>query len=238
MKPKWIVGLAIVLVSLVIGASAFFGVSTLMDSDNSEVTAQDAAPTRREPGWWVPFYNEDAKKPQFSQEINGILVGPGVKNSETEACQPGEARWVDIDMAAGTALDVTPAYLPDGVTFARAEAIACGDTVIFTDREYNVPYIASEDPDVPTQTGGTISIRRNLRPNDRIQLVGAAERFSGSTIAGSDAVIVRPVMPDGVDVGFFSGVIVIKEAVGFTVLQGDGVPWAEIIRIAENLRRG
>ena len=98
--------------------------------------------------------------------------------------------------------------------------------------------MASEGADVPLQTGGTIKVRRSLRPKDRLQLFGAAERFSGATIAGSDAVIVMPVMPDGVDVGFFSGVIVIKEAVGFTVLQGGGLPWAEIIRIAENLRRG
>lgn len=238
MKTKWILGLAIVLMSVVVGGAAFLGVRTLIRSDSYEVAAQVDDSTRREPGWWLPFYNEDAKKPQFDQEINGILVGPGVKNGGPEACQPGEARGVDIDMAAGTVLDVTPGYLPEGATYLLGRAVACGETVVYTEREYHVPYVASEDPDVPLQTGGTIKIRRSLRPNDRLQLFGAAERFSGATIAGSDAVIVMPVMPDGVDVGFFSGVIVIKEAVGFTVLQGGGLPWAEIIRIAENLRRG
>jgi hypothetical protein len=44
------------------------------------------------------------------------------------------------------------------------------------------------------------------------------------------------VLPNGIDVGFYQGTIVIQETDGFTVVQGDGLPWPQFIKIAESLR--
>ncbi len=188
---------------------------------------------------WAAAYNEDVQKRRFDQEIAGILVGPGVVEGESGICEPGEARWVGVETVAGSAVDVQPGYLPEGATLLGGEATACGDTIVYSAHEYRVPYVAGTDTvwGDGYRTGGTIAIRRTLRPNNTLRLFAASERISGGTIDGSTAIFARPVMPDGLDVGLYDGVIAIQEANGFTVLQGRGVPWSEFIHIAEGLER-
>ena len=174
----------------------------------------------------------------FSLEINGVVVGPDVQNGEPEACETEQARFVDIETAAGTTMDVAPGYLPDGVTFLQSVATACGDIVVYTEREYHAPYVASDTQNYPSQAGGTITIRRSMRPNDRLQVSAPPERIKSATINGREAVVVSPRALGGGDVGFFDGIIAIIEPDGFTVVQGKGLPWGEILKIAENLQWG
>ena len=234
-----VIWLSALMVSLAVGVGAFLAVRALTGG-GSEATAEETQDTKREPGWWVPYQHEDVKKPlAVQQTIHGILVGLAVENGRHDACLAAgsEPEYVPAEEAARSDLEPEPGYLPDGVVLTSAGARVCGETVVSFEKEYRAPYVPGEaDPNVPFQTGGSIWIGRFLMPNDRIQLTGVAERFRAATINDKPAVVLEPLMPDGVDAGFYEGKIVMKEPDGFTMVVGRGLPWAEFLKIAENLR--
>jgi hypothetical protein len=69
-------------------------------------------------------------------------------------------------------------------------------------------------------------------------LDGAAERVASTSIKGRLAVVMRPVMPAGVDAGIGAVTIVIADDFGITAIEGDGLPLSEFIRVAESLYGG
>jgi hypothetical protein len=205
--------------------------------DGSEPTAEP----KSVPADWERYFNEDARKPRFDQEINGILVGPTAPEPDDGAlCAGVTPQWVTPEGAAGTALDVNPAYLPDGVQLspsaAAVEVVECSGTAISVIKYYDVPAKYSDDHEgVLLWSGAGFSIWRMLSTRHAFPLDGAAERMGPITIAGRAGVLMRPVMPADVDVGVGDGAIVIAEDFGLTVIQGGGLPLDEFIKIAEGL---
>ena len=223
---------AAAVLALAVGVGSFWGARALVGG-GSEATAE------RDPFWWVAIFNEDAQKPRFNQEINGITVGPDEALAAT-FCTSKTSQWADPEKAKGTAVDFHPSYLPAGVKVAASEpeVVECGSSVFSVLRYYDVPYKA--DPDVspsnpPEWTGGSFSIWRMLSDKHTFFLSGAAERMGPITIAGRAAVLMRPVMPEGVDNGLGQMAIVIAEDFGLTAIQGGGLPMDEFIKIAEGL---
>ena len=240
---RTLVGSVAVVAALAIGASVFFGVRTLAGDDSG-------AQAELKPGWWASYFNEDAQKARFNQEINGILVGPGTDGEfgtgvepELDLCdemgvkpQPAAA-----ERAVGTVLDVNPVYLPEGVRLSPSatavEVMECGGTVISVAKYYHVPgkFDEKDTSGLPLWSGGDFSIWRLLSTRHAFPLSGAAERIGPISIKGRPGVLMRPVMPADVDIGMGDAAIVIAEDFGLTVIQGTGLPLNEFIKIAEGL---
>src|SRR4030042_6901114 len=236
---------AAVALALVIGVGSFLGLGGLT-GDDSGATAQ----RKRLPSDSERYLDEDARKPRFNQEINGILVGPGESRpalesgscleARTDLCTGVTPEWVDPERAVGTVVDVNPGYLPDGVGTTGAEpegVVECGGTVFSVLKYYNVPsrFSGKGQTGDLLWSGGSFSIWRMLSEKHAFPLMGAAERMAPISIAGRPAVLMRPVMPGGADVGFDRVAIVIAEDFGLTVIQGSGLPLGEFIKIAEGL---
>ncbi|MGQ9573530.1 MAG: hypothetical protein ACUVV3_10200 [Dehalococcoidia bacterium] len=228
---------AAAIVALAVGVGCFLGAHTLL-ADDPEVRAKP-----REPFWYAPYFDEDFNKPRFNQVINGILVGPTAREPSSGLCMEigVEPHYVPPERAVGTVLDFNPSYLPEGVQLSRpwtpAQVVDCGGTIVSVSKEYYIPNKPSaEDPNFPAWAGGSLFIRRFLTTrSDSFPLEGPAERFGPITIAGRRGVLMRPVMPDGVDVGMDHAIILIPEDFGFTIVNGLGLPLGEIVKIAEGL---
>ena len=242
---RWVYWAAAAALVLAVGVGSFLGLRGLT-GDDSGVTAQ-----------WKPlppdserYLNEDARKPRFNQEINGILVGPGESGPGLESgagleprsdvCTGVTPQWVGPEKAAGAVVDFNPSYLPEGVGTTGAEpegVVECGGTVFSVLKYYNVPsrFSGKGQTGDLLWSGGSFSIWRMLSEKHAFPLMGAAERMGPISIAGRPAVLMRPVMPGGADVGFDGVAIVIAEDFGLTVIQGSGLPLGEFIKIAEGL---
>jgi hypothetical protein len=197
------------------------------------------------------YFNEDAQKPRFNQEINGILVWPGGPGGlSTDGVAPkldlcaetnAESHYAAAENALGTVLDVNPAYLPEGVELSHpwmpADVMECGGTVISVLKYYYVPskFSQGDQTGYLLWSGGEFSIWRMLSERHAFPLFGAAKRMGPISIAGRSAVLMRPVMPEGMDIGMGDGAIVIAEDFGLTVIQGSGLPLSEFIKVAEGL---
>jgi hypothetical protein len=195
------------------------------------------------PADWDRYFNEDYGKPRFDQEINGILVGPTAPEPDYNGLCGGpdvELRYLPAGSVVGGDLDFEPGYLPEGVQpLPSPAAVAvrrCSGTIVTVLKEYNVPAKYSDEHEgVLLWSGGGFSIMRERSSIRAFPLFGAAERMGPITIAGRPAVLMRPVMPAGVDIGMGDGAIVIAEDFGLTVIQGSGLPVDEFIKIAEGL---
>jgi len=230
MKRRWIVTASSLAVVVSVGVASFWGVRTY-GSDGSPAVAQPG-----DGAGWQRTFNEDAQKPQYDQTINGIRVGPKVDYRGPEACQGIKAEYVPLEKASGTQLDIKPVYLPDGVELVRTEAVECGGTLVSVLKEYVVSYrLNPTNAEIPLWSGGGFTIYRVLGADNVFPLFGAAERFGPTTIKGKAGVLMRPVMPEGIDNGMGFGAIVVKEPFGLTVLQGDGMPLGEFVKVAESL---
>jgi hypothetical protein len=226
-----------VIVALAVGVGSFLGVRTLAN-DGPEATAQ------RDPFWWAPYFDEDAEKPRFNQEINGILVGPSAPAPDYAGLCTGpdvELRYLPAGSVVGSELDLEPGYLPEGVQALPSPAAVavrkCGGSVVTVLKEYDVPFkLNEEDPTGhPLRAGGGFSILRERSTTRAFPLFGAAERMEPLWVAGRPAVLMQPVMPGSLDIGMGHMAIVIAEDFGLTVIQGDGLPLEEFIKIAEGL---
>lgn len=240
MSKRLLLVLGVVASCLGVAAFAYLAVR-VWTGDDSSVTAEvnpPAAPTSR----MIEVGQAEARKPILdSQVINGILVGASVEDGEIEACLTPEAVPRELELAdvAGSPLDFEPGYLPEGVTLLQGRASSCGDTVVFVEKQYHVPTVEGGGPGLVQQSGGVISVRRIMRPNDRIHIVGPADRFEPITVQGKPGVMLRPPEPPGVAAGAFEGTIVIKEpSGGFTVVQGGGLAWDEVVKLAQYLEAG
>jgi hypothetical protein len=226
-----------IVAALAVGVGCFWGARMLL-ADDPEAKAE-----QRGPFWYAPYFEEDSKKPRFNQVVNGILVGPSVPEPSSGLCiEIGVGpEYVSPERAVGTLLDVSPAYLPEGVKLSPSPmavtVVECGGAIVLVMKEYDVPNKPSAgDPNFPAWAGGNFHISRFLTTStDSFPLSGAAERIGPIYIEGKRGVLERPVMPDGVDAGMDNVTIVIPEDSGLTVVEGHGLPLAEFIRIAESL---
>ncbi|MGQ9573527.1 MAG: hypothetical protein ACUVV3_10185 [Dehalococcoidia bacterium] len=230
---------AAVIVALAVGVGCFLGARTLAD-DGSGATAEPKAL----PADWDRYFNEDAQRPRFNQEINGILVGPTAPTPDYGGLCDGpdvELLYPPAGSKVGGDLDFEPGYLPEGVdAHPQPDHVAvrkCSGTIVTVWKEYQVPSkFDQRDPtSAPLWSGGEFSIMRERSTVRAFPLMGAAERMGPITIAGRPAVLMRPVMPEGVDIGMGDMAIVIAEDFGLTAIQGSGLPLSEFIKIAEGL---
>lgn len=150
--------IAIALV-LVAGVGSFFAARALDDSSvvtaqgdvlpvgdlaDPEITAQLQIDTI-DPNWDVPYWQEWQAKPRYDQALAGIRIGPTVEVERS--CESRELiRAVDPSMAKGTALEISPRYLPAGAVLAAdpsrtliGSTLACGDTLILNDAKAGIP---------------------------------------------------------------------------------------------------
>ena len=224
--------------ALAVGAASLLMACGLA-GDGPEPTAE----LKSLPADWDRYFNEDAQKPRFNQEINGILVGPTAAGPDYSGLctEVGVTpQWVDPERAAGAVVDVNPAYLPEGVELSwpwmPADVTECDGTVVSVLKEYHVSAkYSAQHEGVLLWSGGGFSIWRMLSTIRAFPLSGAAERMGPISIAGRPAVLMRAVMPGGVDIGMGHMAIVIAEDFGLTAIQGSGLPLDEFIKIAEGL---
>jgi hypothetical protein len=208
--------------------------------DGSEPTAEP----KSLPADWDRYFNEDYGKPRFDQEINGILVGPTAPGPDYNGLCGGpdvELRYLPAGSVVGGDLDFEPGYLPEGVqplpSPASVAVRTCSGTIVTVLKEYYVPSKVNQEETTghPVWSGGGFSIMRERTTIRAFPLTGAAERMGPIRIAGRPAVLMRPVMPDGVDIGMGDMAIVMAEDFGLTVIQGSGLPLGEFIKIAGGL---
>lgn len=224
--------------ALAVGATSFLMACGLA-ADGPEPTAE----LKSLPADWDRYFNEDAQKPRFNQEINGIVVGPSAPAPDYSALCAGpdvQLRYLPAGSVIGSELDFEPGYLPEGVQALPSPAAVavrkCGGTVVTVLKEYDVPAKYSDQhTGVLLWSGGGFSIVRERSTIRAFPLSGAAERMGPISIAGRPAVLMRPVMPGGVDIGMGNAAIVIAEDFGLTAIQGSGLPLDEFIKIAEGL---
>ncbi len=229
MTRAWALWAAGIAAALGVGVGSFLVVRTLA-GDGSGVEAQ------LEPLWWASYFNDDAGKPRFDRVINGITVGPTANAPSPEACLEAKPRYTSPTRAAGTELEISPRYLPPGVQLRWSEAVDCGGTLVSVLKEYSVPSkLNPASIAVPIWSGGTFSIFRIRSTTMTFPLDGAAERMEGISIRGRPAVLMRPVMPAGFDVGLGNTAIIVAEPFGLTAIQGNGLPLGEFVSIAESL---
>ncbi len=228
----------LIILALALGAASFLTACGLT-GDGPEPTAE----FRGLPADSDRYFNEDARKPRFDQEINGILVGPTAAGPDYSGLCAGpdvELRYLPAGSVVGTELDFEPGYLPEGVQALPSPAAVavrkCGGTVVSVLKYYHVPSKYSEQHEgVLLWSGGGFSIWRMLSTIRAFPLSGAAERMEPISIEGRPTVLMRPVMPADVDVGVGDAAIVIAEDFGLTAIQGSGLPLDEFIKIAEGL---
>jgi hypothetical protein len=205
--------------------------------------AEPTAVLKSLPADWDRYFNEDYGKPRSDQEINGILVGPTAREPDYNGLCAGpdvDSRYLPAGSVVGGDLDFDPGYLPEGVQPVPSPAAVavrtCSGTIVTVLKEYDVsPKYSDQHEGVLLWSGGGFSIMRERSSIRAFPLFGAAERMGPITVAGRPAVLMRPVMPAGVDIGMGDMAIVIAEDFGLTAIQGGGLPVDEFIKIAEGL---
>jgi hypothetical protein len=169
---------------------------------------------------------EDEAKPRFEGEVNGIQIYPtsAAPPPRQWACsdaKPEEVQHVSMDAVAGTPMDIVPGYLPDDaeeLSTTLPPAI-CKGTIAYVEREWII-----------RPEGGDIFIAR--RQGERtIDWDAPAERIAAATVAGKPAVLVKPLF----ERDDYAGVIIVEDF-GITVVRVFGLPFDEIVRIAEGLK--
>ena len=240
MDRKWSTWLSVAVLSLAVGASAFFGVRALAGG-TANVVADEGTAAGKGPDAVEVAWNEYQQEPSYAQLVNGILVGPDVQRPGTKECDGIERRTPSDEEIVGADVEVNPAYLPKGVKPFENEAVACGKTVVLHAIEYQVPDKVGKGKGSLQSFrdlewgGGTFGILRMRGIGDSYPLNGPAESVVPTTIKGRPAVLAYPFRPEGIDNGSFEFGIVIKEPFGITTIQGAGLPLAEFIKIAESL---
>lgn len=202
-----------------------------------------STPDTSKPLWGIPYLNEDAAKPRFDQEFNGIKVGPTVKVASSGLCKQGEAMYVDPQSAEGSPLAIADTALPSGATLDQARVIRCNSTVVAVEHDYIIPAADGAESKIrngeaswfDVQHGGAISVFRGFKEYPAQDSSIAADRWFAGTVAGHPAAIARPVL----DGGFGRSLVVVWEAdQGIeTVISGTEVRLDDLLRIAEEVAK-
>ncbi len=170
---------------------------------------------------------EGKQKPRFTGEMLGIYIAPSADQWPEDY-----KRWRNELLAGGcvpapahqrATLDFPrPLTLPEGYTLQpdQPEVVACSGTV--TSVNWNYTFAA------PNGLTANILISRSLAKAFDFDV--AADRVSQTTIGGRDAIVVRPVTPDGVAQ---RSAVVFPEPFGTTSIQAAYLPEAELLAVAE-----
>lgn len=248
-------GMLLALVAvLAVGALGVVAARSLGDDDATATASQDATPTPGErrtvtidgqvvdtttSEWMARYREEEAKKPRFDQEINGIRVGPTVANAPApEACRGLPA--LTPETIDDPELTREPGYLPAFSEFEFAEADGCAGHAQEFFRHYVVPadpaaadlVTSGEKSWFDVRHGGVFHVIRRRMDQPRLNVSEiAAERWQAGTIAGRPAAIARPI------IGSFGPAMVLvwdKDTGILTQVSGDDMALEELTRIAES----
>ncbi|HWQ27898.1 MAG TPA: hypothetical protein VNN12_02620 [Dehalococcoidia bacterium] len=170
---------------------------------------------------------EEKQKPRFTGELLGIYIAP------TEDQWPEEVRERRREIVAGGCANAPleqareldfprPLVLPEGYALAPGypEAIACGGRVTGINREYT--FQASNG------LAANVLIARSVSREATID--AAADRVIVTTIAGRDAILVRPVTPDSV---MQTSRVIFPEPFGTTQILAAYLPESDLLEVAE-----
>jgi hypothetical protein len=184
-------------------------------------------PDTSQPGWYRPYLEAERGKPRFDQVVNGITVGPTAFARGVPTCPQG-LEDAPVTRAAGTPLQVEPAYLPEGAREdGDAAAVVCQGVVAAAQRLYSV----AADP-ARGSRGGRFSIVR-WRGEPRAPVTIAAERWTAGAVGGRPAAIATPILPIGLGE---SAVVAYSDGI-VTVVQAANLPIEEVRRITEGVFR-
>lgn len=161
---------------------------------------------------------EDKQKPIFSGVVNGIRLYNAYEGPERKSiCVGAEAKWVPIERAQGSPLDIVPSYLPPGTGEAEGEAkaVECNGVLAVVERIYDGP-------------GGVIQITR-FEGEHAMDVLAPADRIKPATIRGKKAVVIEPIFPG--DLAY----AIVAEEFGVTTANGN-VPLDVLVKVIEGLQ--
>jgi hypothetical protein len=194
-----------------LAVGSFLATQALVDDGPGTIVADEPTPN------WANIdaaVEEDRAKPRFNGVVNGIrLYDPDVGPPRQGTCGDAPSRWVSIDRAAGTPLDIRPTYLPPGVVEASAFAVECDGVVDIVERRYH---------------GGVIGTITRYRGEQAIDILAPRDRIKPITVAGKRAVLIEPITP------LHTTYIAVAEEFGITAANGDDPD--EMIKVLESLR--
>ncbi len=203
----------------------------------------ETTPDTTEPHWWVPYQEQDDRRPTFHGEINGIEVG--ASSGSTPDCPVGDTLIGEdaIEAASETYFDLTTADLPDGVSVSNdwAELRRCEDGSLLS---INVTLAVkpglegtSTGPEVEDGADDrepTISITR-ARDITWWRTEASEERWSEAEIAGRPAAALAPIIGT---IGETAVFVTDPEIDGSTRMRGDGNVSLDLVKsIAEAIYR-
>jgi hypothetical protein len=172
----------------------------------NETPPPGSTPDTSRPAWHIPYQNAEREKPRFDQEVNGIAVGPTVKDPGTPECEPGEARTpTEQELAEPSAALVPHDFVPTGAIRGLEAASACRDRLIRHRVEFEIPAEPSADAKLANgarwedvEPGGKITVWKAILDQPAFQsAMYAAERWRPSSIHGLPAAIADPILPNG-----------------------------------------
>jgi hypothetical protein len=182
------------------------------------------------------IYNEAAAKPRFDGTILGWRIAPasvlraeGIADlnlSRTCAAEPAGEE-------TKTELDISLTYFPDGITIEGISGPSkwvCGGEALRVAYSYHVetPFGA-----------GVLDVERAIWGRRALDASVPRDSVEAGAINGKAAIFLHPA-DDASGLGI-SGIIVLERATGseFTILRliaDDGIPFAELIKIAEGVK--
>lgn len=180
--------------------------------------------------WYLPLLVADAARPRFEGTINGILVGQSVVTGATYCDARGfgsvsDRVFAEPERAVGSAVEISPDYLPPETTVGIADALQCGETIYYVSQTYFV----KPDLSIP-RWGGRLTIQRTLS-DPAVGVSGPEERFRAENVAGHPSVILEPLTEEG----FGPSAIAIWDGDVLTVVHASGLPLTELLRVAASL---
>lgn len=225
MGAKRIIILVLAILVIAVGVGSFFAARALIPG-GEEAKAQQGGPfTREQIERGTQLREEEFAKPKFRGVVNGIRLShpDDLPAAQRELECVGDPRYLPIDAASGSPLDIIPTYLPEGAYAhpegSSASAVVCDNGVISVTRTYIWPPVAD------FQVG-------RVQGEHAFTIDASAERVEAGTISGKKAVFVKPVTPEGIG----ESMVIVAEDFGLTVIYGYMAPMQELIKIAEGLK--
>jgi hypothetical protein len=207
--------------------------------ESSDPPAATIDPDRRSPLSLEDFLaitQAQAKKPRFDGEVLGWRVAPlAVLDAEGVGRQPlaRDCATVPAKQGTRTQLDFQLGYFPPDLTIGPVEGpnkILCDDQAISVAIIYNV--------DTPLGAG-LIWVERSIQASRSLELDAPFDSVEEGSINGAPAIVVHP---DDDKTGLGIGRVIVIEHDGdaeqtvLTVIADNGVPFEQLIKLAEGIK--
>lgn len=247
-------GVGVFAIVLVVAGAAFFASRWAAGNGSAAAEPPDAvmpgpdvtpvpgmAPDYSKPYWYVPYQNLENKAARYDQVINGIPIGPTVKQPEQQEClraarEPGAA----ARQATISGLSLRPGYLPPGAVVEESLTTSCGAETVSLFQSYFVPPV--EDSEAQLRAGknwaavghgASFTIFRETTLFPSVQSGLPSARWHAATVAGRPAAAAGPLLAEG----YGESEIVIWENGVQTTVHGVMLTLSELTQIAEGLYR-